>query len=385
MRIIHIAAGAGSMYCGACARDVNLMRGLLAAGHDVQVIPLYTPLRVEGEQALPTTRIFYSGINVYLQQALAFFRVSPRFLDRPFENPALLKWVADFAIQTRAEGLGPMTTSVLAGKDGQQRKELAKLLDYLASEVRPDIVTITNTLLSGIAPEVKSRLHVPVACMLQGEESFVAGIPEPHRSRARELMRRNAQAIDLFISPGEAYAREMAEYLDVPSARVRVIRAGVDAGAYQGERPGRTAPFTIGYLSVITPAKGLDLLIEAFAQLVNAQGRDAVLRIAGKVLNKRYWESQRARMQAEGLAERVEFLDEVDFAGKVALLQRCDAFVFPTRIAESRGMVAMEAMAAGAPVIMPDAGVLPELNELTGGALLFPPATPPRWQAKSPA
>lgn len=177
MRIVHIAAGAGSMYCGACARDINLIRGLLAAGHDVQVIPLYTPLRVEGDDKLPVSRIFYSGINVYLQQALAFFRITPAVLDRLFEGTALLRLVSKFAIETRAGELGPMTLSVLAGQDGFQRKELGKLLDYLAGEVRPDIVTLTNSLLSGIAPEVKRRLHVPVVCQLQGEDSFVAAMP----------------------------------------------------------------------------------------------------------------------------------------------------------------------------------------------------------------
>ena len=158
MRIVHIAAGAGSMYCGACARDVNLMRGLIAAGHDVQVIPLYTPLRVEGEEPLPTSRIFYSGINVYLQQMLALFPPHPG-VPRPASSKArrCCAWCRKFAIETRAEGLGPMTISVLAGKDGFQRKELAKLLDYLAGEVRPDVVTLTNSLLSGIAPEVKRR------------------------------------------------------------------------------------------------------------------------------------------------------------------------------------------------------------------------------------
>ena len=92
------------------------LRGLLAAGHDVQVIPLYTPLRGEGDDTLPVSRIFYSGINVYLQQALAFFRITPAVLDRLFEGTALLRLVSKFAIETRAGELGPMTLSVLAGQ-----------------------------------------------------------------------------------------------------------------------------------------------------------------------------------------------------------------------------------------------------------------------------
>ncbi len=68
MRITHIAAGAGGMYCGACARDINLVRALIAGGHDVQVVPLYTPLRIDGDRKLPVSPVFYGGINVFLQQ-----------------------------------------------------------------------------------------------------------------------------------------------------------------------------------------------------------------------------------------------------------------------------------------------------------------------------
>lgn len=372
MRIIHIAAGAGSMYCGACARDITLIRGLLAHGHDIQVIPLYTPLKVDGEAPLPLSRIFYSGINVFLQQALALFRITPVVIDKLFEHPALLQWVSNFAIETRADKLGPMTISVLAGKDGHQRKELIKLLDFLAAEVKPELVTITNSLLSGIAPALKERLQVPVVCMLQGEEAFVSAMPEPYCSRARALMQQNARYIDLFLSPGDAYATKMVEYLGVPADRVRVVRAGIDAAAFHTDAPRVTTPFTIGYLSVITPAKGLDLLVDAFSTLVK-QGRDVELRVAGRVLNKGYWETIEKRIRDDGLSGRFEFLDEVDLAGKVDFLQRCSVFVLPSRIAESRGMVVMEAMAAGAPVIVPDAGIFPEMLARTGGGVLFPP------------
>jgi len=372
MRIIHIAAGAGSMYCGACARDINLIRGLLARGHDVEVIPLYTPLRIEGDDALPVTRIFYSGINVFLQQALALFRITPAFLDRLFESQALLKWVSRFAIETRAEGLGPMTVSVLAGKDGRQRKELAKLLAYLEHSARPDVVTLTNSMLSGIAPEVQARLHVPVVCMLQGEDTFVEAMPEPHRSQARELMQRNACAIDLFISPGEAYAARMAAYLDVPAERIRVIRAGVDTAAFRREGTRPTAPFVIGYLSVITPSKGLDVLVDAFIYLAKVEQRDLQLHVAGKVLNEEYWQAQLRRIAEAQLLERFVYYDEVDLAGKIDFLHRCSAFAFPTRLPESRAMAALEALAAGLPLIAPDAGVLPEIVHQTDGGLLFP-------------
>jgi len=43
MRIIHIIAGAASMYCGSCLRDNALAAELLSWGHDVILVPIYMP------------------------------------------------------------------------------------------------------------------------------------------------------------------------------------------------------------------------------------------------------------------------------------------------------------------------------------------------------
>ncbi len=184
MRIAYIAAGAGGSYCGACTRDVALARGLTARGHDVLLLPLYTPLR--SDLAHPGMgRIFYGGINAYLQQRFGLFRRTPRFIDWLFDRPALLRAVSRFAIETEPEGLGEMTVSVLRGTEGRQRKELEKLVAFLEREHRPDVVNLTNSLLSAVAPEIKRRMGVPLFCTLQGEETFVARLPQPHRDEAQ--------------------------------------------------------------------------------------------------------------------------------------------------------------------------------------------------------
>ena len=209
MRIIHLAAGAGSMYCGACARDIALVRGLIKRGHDVQIIPLYTPLKIEGDEPANITPVYLGGINAYLQQKSALFRHLPAFLDRALDNPTLLRWVSRFAISTEAAKLGAMTVSVLAGRDGRQCKEVQRLVEYLKTQPAHDVFVITNALLSGLAPELKRQFAIPVLCGLQGEDSFVQSMPEPHRSRAQELMQANARSVDLLIAPGDDYARRM--------------------------------------------------------------------------------------------------------------------------------------------------------------------------------
>ena len=371
------------MYCGACMRDTALVHEMVAREQDVLMLPLYTPLKRDDDFQLPESRIFYGGINVYLQQISLFFQHMPIYVDRIFDHPALLKLASQFAVQTNPSELGPMTVSMLAGRDGKQWKELHKLIVYLKRQLQPEIVVITNSLLSAIAPEVRATLGVPVVCMLQGEESFLRRVPEPHRELSVRLLRKNATAIDLFIAPHAAYAAQMAAYLAAPAEKFKVIHAGIDTRTYRYFRKNERGPFRVAYLSSITPKKGQDILLEAFRILVNEQGRHITLSLAGKVLNNAYWESLQRRIKEEQLEARVEFHGELDQEEKIAFLRRATVFAMPTRVAETRAMAAMEAMAIGLPLLAPSIGVFPELLGLTHGGLLLPPQDDPEALAQA--
>jgi len=373
MRIAYLTAGTAGMYCGACARDLTVIRGLLARGHDVYAVPLYTPLKIEGREPLPTTDVFLGGINVYLQQQAQVFGRAPQALRRLLDHPGLLNFASRFAVSTRAADLGPMTVSVLTGSEGRQRQELRRLLDFLAREPKPDLVMITNSLLSAIAPEVKRELGAAVVCGLQGEEDFLGQMPEPYRSQGQALLQRHSLAVDLFIAPYAGHAEKMAAYLEVPPERIRVVPTGLEVQRYRYPAPRQRDPFTVGYLGVITPGKGLDLLVEAWIRLVREQGREVRLRIAGKVLDKAYWRGVRARIRAAGLVSQKQYLGQVDLEAKREFLRSLSALCQPSRFTEVRGLVAMEAMATGVPVVVPRQGVFPEMMALAGGGVLVPP------------
>lgn len=372
MRVVHLAAGAGRMYCGACARDMVLARALLRRGHDFQIIPLYTPLRIEGEADVTTGPVFLGGINAWLQQQSGIFRRLPSAWDRLLDTPSLLNWVSRFAISTRPSQLGPMTVSVLAGRDGRQLKEFDRLLMHLDREPSPDLFSITNSMLSGVAPPLRARHGKPIVCGLQGEETFVASLPDRYRAEAVSLMRRNAAAVDLFMAPSETSASEMADLLEVGRDRVAVVRPGLDLASLARRGPRVIDPFVLGYLSVIIPGKGLDLLIRAWTGLVR-EGRDIRLRVAGQPLSTRYYRQVRDQVRAAGLEDHCEWLGEVDLATKLEFVHGCSAFCVPSLFAESRGIAVMEAMAAGVPVIAPASGVYPEAFQLLGGGATFPP------------
>src|SRR5262245_64562087 len=132
MKITYITAGAAGMFCGSCMHDNTLTAALVAQGHDVLLVPTYTPIRTD-EPDVSQKRVFFGGINVYLQQKLSLFRHTPWFLDRLLDAPRLLRWVSRFAVKTQAQDLAELTVSMLQGEHGRPRKEVEKLVGWLAS------------------------------------------------------------------------------------------------------------------------------------------------------------------------------------------------------------------------------------------------------------
>ena len=112
MRILSITAGAAGMYCGSCLRDNALAVELLARGHDVTLVPVYPPARTD-EPNVGRGSVLFGGISVYLQQRSAVFRKMPRFVDRVWDSPRVIRALAGRAVRTDARLLGDLTLSML--------------------------------------------------------------------------------------------------------------------------------------------------------------------------------------------------------------------------------------------------------------------------------
>jgi glycosyltransferase involved in cell wall biosynthesis len=379
MRISYISAGAGGMYCGSCLHDNTLVAALQAQGHDALLIPTYTPLRTD-EPNVSERRVFFGGINVYLQQKFALFRHTPWLLDRFLDARGLLRWVSHFAVKTRAEDLGELTISMLKGEHGHQRKEVAKLVGWLAEEVRPEIVNLTNVLLSGMVHELKARLRVPVLGMLQGDDIFLEALPANYREQALALVRQHCREMDGFIATSGYYADFMAGYLDIPRGRIDVVRPGLNLKGHGGPRPVRDGPpLTVGYFARICPEKGLHNLVEAFGLLRRTPGIPPCrLRVSGWLgENNRPWlDEQRRRLRGWGLEGDFTHVQSPDHASKVRFFREIDILSVPTTYREPKGLYVLEALANGVPVVQPRHGSFPELVEATGGGILVEPGDP---------
>lgn len=379
MKIAYITAGAAGMYCGSCMHDNTLVSALHALGHDALLIPTYTPIRTD-EDDVSQRRIFLGGINVYLQQKLALFRHTPWLLDRLWDARGLLRWVSRFAVKTRPEELGALTISMLKGEHGYQRKEIDKLVHWLAHEVQPDLIHLTNVLLSGMVHEMKSRLRVPVLGMLQGDDVYLEALPPEVRGQALELIRAHCREMDGFIATCGYYANFMAEYLQIPREKIDVVYPGLNLQGYGAARPARDGrSFTVGYFARICPEKGLHVLAQAFRLLAQTPGQAPCrLRVSGWLgANQQpYFEEIQKQLHSWDLGERFEHVPAPDHASKVRFMQDIDVLSVPTTYREPKGLYVLEALANGVPVVQPRHGSFPELIGATGGGLLVEPDNP---------
>jgi len=377
MNIVQITPSAGdSFYCENCLRDAALVKAMIELEHEVLMVPLYLPLSLGEPPEQNMSPIFFGGLNVYLQQKLSLFRKTPRWLDRVFDSPRLLKLIGKMAGMTSARDLGETTLSMLRGEEGKQIKELNRLVDWLQTQDnRPDIICLSNILLIGMARTIRKRLGVPVVCLLQDEDGFLDGLPAPYSEKAWRTIAERAKDVDAFIAVSKYYADAMQKRIGFSSEKVHVVYTGISLDGYALPDAGPEVP-TIGFLSQMCPVKGLDTLIDAFIKLKKTEKlSDARLRLTGGrgAGDRAFVEKNRRKVDSCGLTNDVEFLPDFDASSKLAFLRSLSVLSVPEKQPVACGLYVLEALAAGVPVVQPASGVFPELLDMIGGGVLCEP------------
>jgi glycosyltransferase involved in cell wall biosynthesis len=378
LRILYLTGGAGRMYCGSCLRDNAMATELKSRGHDVMLLPVYTPTFTD-EPNVSNGHVVLGGISAYLEQYVPLFRKTPRWLDRLWDSKAVLNLASRRSISTNPKMLGEMTVSVLKGEAGFQRKEIDKFIDWVKDQAPPDVVNLPYTLLLSLAKPIKEALRVPIVCTLQGEDLFLNNLQEPYRAQALALIRDHLPHVDLFLSVSEYYADFMPGYLGIPRDKIRVVPIGINSQGFELRHADRTGPFTVGFLARIAPEKGLHVLAEAY-RLMRTSGElpQARLEAAGYMAAdcKSYLEKIQQRLRDAGLADEFHYRGVLDRAGKIAFLRGLDVMSVPATYDEPKGVSLLEAMACGVPLVQPRRGSFTEIIERTGGGLLVAPDDP---------
>jgi glycosyltransferase involved in cell wall biosynthesis len=277
---------------------------------------------------------------------------------------------------TRSCELAEMTISMLEGREGRQAKELERLIEWLADQPPADVFILPNSLFAGLAGPLRQRFGVPVVSLLSGEDTFVESFPEPHRSRAMEVLRRRVAELDGMIALSAFYADHMSQWLGAPRDRIEVVVLGLDLNPYRELTRTEPEVFTIGYRSPICEAQGLRVLAEAFALLKRRpETAHCRLRAAGYLepAERPYLEQIVADLRHQGFDKDFEYVGELNAAERIEFVAGLSVFCAPPVYPEPFALFVPEALAAGVPVVASRAGCLPEWIEATGGGILCAP------------
>ena len=376
MKIVQITPGAGGMYCGGCFRDNALVAELRRQGHTALMMPLYLPLTLDETDQSQDMPIFFSGINVYLQQKAPIFSHFPKLIRDLFTSRKLLKLAAGNTAKTKASDLGEITVSMLKGEQGKQAQELRDLISWLKTQDKYDVICLSNILLIGLASELGRELKLPVVCVLHGEDTYLDGLPNPYKQEAWKEIRTRISDVSLFIAPSEYYSKLMGDRLGIPEAKRKVIFNGINLEGYT-KSPLPMNPPVLGFFARMCKEKGLDTLVRAFIETAN-KIPNLRLHVGGGCgpADEPFVEELKQELARAKLLDRVQFFPNVSREEKISFYSSLTIFSTPALYGESFGLYVIEAMASGVPVVQPNHAAFPEIIEETGGGIIYDPADP---------
>ncbi len=378
MKIVYVTPGVGGkFYCQNCFQDDELLKSLVPLGHDVRKVPMYLPAHVGRDVKIADTPVFYGAINVYLKEKFPFYRNAPLWVERIFDSSPLLNIAAKKSGSTRAEGLEEMTISMLQGEKGRQASELDRLIEYLQSEVQPDVVHLSNALLLGLAHRLKNDLGAKVICSLQDENEWIDHMNDDYQKKIWSLMGQKAIDVDLFVTASEYYKNKSQKQLKVHADRIKAVNGGIDLNGYERSLLPFDPP-VIGYLSRMSEYFGLGLLVDAFIHVKeNSSFKDLKLYLTGGYSNvdKRFVNELLKKISKKGFGNDIRIFKSFSKENRIEFLKSLTLLSVPVPTGEAFGAYLVEALAAGVPVVQPDVGSYPEFVNMTNGGIIYKPNT----------
>lgn len=189
-----------------------------------------------------------------------------------------------------------------------------------------------------------------------------------------DLVRAHVQRADAVVTSSHYTKTNIVRLLGVDQARVHLVRPGAPTWATPGRAPALPSEGYILFLGTLEPRKNLGVLLDAYERLIGRGRAVPSLVVAGAAgLGAQQWID---RMNRAPLRSRVTYRGYVREADREQLFRGARAVVLPSWD-EGFGLPALEGMAVGTPVIVSNAGALPEVVGDAG--VLVSPDDPDAW------
>jgi glycosyltransferase involved in cell wall biosynthesis len=365
---------------GAEHRAERTCRALKALGHDVRVLSVHWST---GPGKRATVDGEYRGVAVRRLWVRSGGPASDSY-DNPEVEAAIRALITHWRPDVVHQFSGYLTSSsVIAAADALGVPVVVSLTDYWWLCHRVTLIRATGRACEGPSPQMcalcqaqqrrrlrwPSRVAPTLVEALWRTAANLGAVPratlERQRARRSVLATRLGRA-HVLLAPS-AYMAQVHRAHGVPAERLRVMRQGVE-GVQRHPRPD-AAGLRVGYLGQVKAHKGVDLLVEAWAEL-RQHGTPSLVIVGASAGEDDY---RRGLMRRTRGWPEVEWHDAVGRDALWMTLAALDVLVVPSRWPENSPNVILEAQAVGLPVVGARLGGIPELIEEGVNGLLFEP------------